>query len=91
MARSIDSVNQFVARLLKKRQLLRLEQGVVSVAAELAALTACALGGDDGRTLYVTMGRVMVTPEQSRAARTGAILQLRTDAMLSPFANGSRA
>lgn len=52
--------------------------------------TACALGGADGRTLYVTVGRVMVTPDESRAARTGAVLQLRTDAMLAPFATGSR-
>jgi sugar lactone lactonase YvrE len=42
--------------------------------------TACALGGEDGRTLYVTTGRVMVTPEQSRAARGGAIWQARVDA-----------
>lgn len=46
--------------------------------------TACAIGGSDGRTLYVTVGRVMVTPEESRALRGGAILQLSLDAMLSP-------
>jgi sugar lactone lactonase YvrE len=34
--------------------------------------TACALDAD-GRTLYVTTGRVMVTPEESRAALGGAI------------------
>ncbi|HEY0825473.1 MAG TPA: SMP-30/gluconolactonase/LRE family protein, partial [Ramlibacter sp.] len=34
--------------------------------------TACALGGPDGRTLYVTTGRVIVTPAQSRAALGGA-------------------
>jgi sugar lactone lactonase YvrE len=38
--------------------------------------TACALGGEDGRKLYVTVGRVLVTPEQSLAARTGAILRM---------------
>jgi sugar lactone lactonase YvrE len=37
--------------------------------------TACALD-DTGRTLYVTTGRVLVTPEESRAARTGAILSM---------------
>jgi sugar lactone lactonase YvrE len=39
--------------------------------------TACALGGPDGRTLYVSAGRVMATPEESRAARGGAIYRLR--------------
>ena len=38
--------------------------------------TACALGGDDAHTLYVTTGRVMVTPQESRAALGGAILKL---------------
>ena len=41
--------------------------------------TACALGGEEGRTLYVTMGKVMVTPEESRAMRSGAIMQVRLD------------
>ena len=40
---------------------------------------ACALGGEDGRTLYVLVGRVMVTPEQSLSARTGAILMARVE------------
>ena len=40
---------------------------------------ACALGGDDGRTLFVCTGRVMVTPEQSRAALGGAIWQARVE------------
>lgn len=46
--------------------------------------TACALGGADGRTLYVTVGRVMVTPAESRAAGSGAVLQLPLDVMLAP-------
>jgi sugar lactone lactonase YvrE len=68
------------------REVLRVKEGgeITHRVATPEQATACALGGGDGRTLYVTVGRVMVTPEQSREARTGAILQLRTDAMLSP-------
>ena len=75
------------------REVLRVKEGgeITHRIATTEQATACALGGEDGRTLYVTVGRVMVTPEQSRAARTGAILQLRTDAMLSPFSTGSRS
>ncbi len=40
--------------------------------------TACALDGD-GRTLYVTAGRVITTPEASLAARTGAVLTIALD------------
>ena len=74
------------------REVLRVREGgeVTHRLATPEQATACALGGGDGGTLYVTTGRVIVTPEQSRAARTGAILQLRTDAMLLPFSNGSR-
>ena len=51
--------------------------------------TACALGGADGGTLYVTTGRVMVTPEESRAARSGAVLQASVAAILRSFSTGS--
>ena len=40
---------------------------------------ACMLGGEDRRTLYVLTGRVMVTPEQSRAALTGRISTVRVE------------
>jgi sugar lactone lactonase YvrE len=75
------------------REVLRVKEGgaITQRIATTEQATACVLGGEDGRTLYVTVGRVMVTPEQSRAARTGAILQLRTDAMLSPFSTGTRS
>jgi sugar lactone lactonase YvrE len=74
------------------REVLRVEEGgaITHRIATTEQATACILGGEDGRTLYVTVGRVMVTPEQSRAARSGAILQLRTDAMLSPFSSSAR-
>jgi sugar lactone lactonase YvrE len=36
---------------------------------------ACMLGGSDRRTLFVLTGRVMVTPQQSLAERSGAIWQ----------------
>jgi len=61
------------------REVLRVREGgaIVQRFGTGEQATACALGGDDGRTLYVTVGRVMATPEQSRAERTGAILQMR--------------
>jgi hypothetical protein len=37
-----------------------------------------------------TAGRVTVMPQHSREARTGVVLRLRADVMLSPFATGSR-
>lgn len=40
---------------------------------------ACMLGGEDRRTLYVCTGRVMVTPEQARAALGSEILQMRVE------------
>ena len=40
---------------------------------------ACMLGGADRRTLYILTGRVLVTPEQSRAQRTGMIYAARVD------------
>lgn len=63
------------------REVLRVREGgeITHRIATPQQATACALGGEDGHTLYVTMGRVMVTPEESRAARTGAIMQVRVD------------
>ena len=63
------------------REVLRVREGgeITHRMATTQQATACALGGADGRTLYVTVGRVLVTPEESRAARTGAILQARLD------------
>jgi sugar lactone lactonase YvrE len=63
------------------REVLRVREGgaITERLATGEQATACALGGADGRTLYVTTGRVLVTPEQSRAARTGAILQARVE------------
>lgn len=40
---------------------------------------ACALGGADGRTLYVCTGRVMVTPQESLRALGGAIWQTQVE------------
>ncbi|MEJ8839742.1 SMP-30/gluconolactonase/LRE family protein [Ramlibacter sp. AN1133] len=50
--------------------------------------TACAIGGEDGGSLFVTTGRVMVTPEQSRRARGGAVLRMPLPATLPRFAAG---
>jgi sugar lactone lactonase YvrE len=40
---------------------------------------ACTLGGEDRRTLFVLTGRVLVTPEQSRAERSGMIYSARVE------------
>jgi sugar lactone lactonase YvrE len=63
------------------RELLRVREGgdITHRIATPEQALACALGGEDGRTLYVCTGKVMVTPEQSRSARTGKILQARVD------------
>lgn len=59
------------------REVLRVREGgeITHRIATGEQATACVLGGDDGRTLYVTTGRVMVTPQESRAALGGAILR----------------
>jgi sugar lactone lactonase YvrE len=56
------------------REVLRVREGgeITHRVATGEQATACALD-DTGRTLYVTTGRVIVTPEESRAARSGAI------------------
>ena len=61
------------------REVLRVREGgeVLDRIATPEQATACELGGDDGRSLYICTGRVMVTPEQSRAALTGRIWQAR--------------
>ena len=66
------------------REVLRVREGgaVTHRIATGEQATACALAGD---ALYVSAGRVMVTPEQSRAARSGAILRV----VLSGLAPGS--
>lgn len=63
------------------REVLRVREGgaVLDRIATPEQATACELGGEDGRTLYVCTGRVMVTPEQSRAALSGRIWQARVD------------
>ncbi len=40
---------------------------------------ACMLGGEDRSTLFVLTGRVLVTPEQSLAARSGMVYTMRVD------------
>jgi sugar lactone lactonase YvrE len=40
---------------------------------------ACVLGGADRKTLFVLTGRVLVTPEQSRAERSGMIYAARVE------------
>jgi sugar lactone lactonase YvrE len=40
---------------------------------------ACMLGGEDRRTLFVLTGKVMLTPAESLAQRTGAIHTVRVD------------
>jgi sugar lactone lactonase YvrE len=56
------------------REVLRVHEGgeVTHRLATPQQAVACALD-QAGRTLYVATGRVMVTPEQARAARGGAI------------------
>lgn len=63
------------------REVLRVREGgeVTHRIATAEQAVACALGGADGRTLYVCTGRVMVTPDQSRAAPGGAIWQARVE------------
>jgi sugar lactone lactonase YvrE len=60
------------------REVLRVREGgeITQRIATPQQATACALGGPEGRTLYVTAGRVMTTPEESRAARSGAIYRV---------------
>jgi sugar lactone lactonase YvrE len=68
------------------REVLRVKEGgevTHCIATEDGAI-ACALGGEDGRSLFVSTGSVFVTPEQSLAARTGKIWQLKVDVPAAP-------
>lgn len=60
------------------REVLRVREGgeLTHRIAMPQQATACALD-DEGRTLYVTVGRVITTPAEARAARSGAVLQVR--------------
>jgi sugar lactone lactonase YvrE len=61
------------------REVLRVREGGV-IAERLATdgqAVACMLGGADRRTLFVLTGRVLTTPEESLAERTGAIWTVR--------------
>jgi sugar lactone lactonase YvrE len=60
------------------REVIRVREGgeVTHRIATRAQAVACMLGGLERRTLFVLTGKVMVTPEQSRASLTGAIFTL---------------
>jgi sugar lactone lactonase YvrE len=57
------------------REVIRVRKGgeVTHRIATPGQAVACMLGGLDRRTLFVLMGKVMTTPEQSREALTGTI------------------
>ena len=57
------------------REVLRVRGGgaITHRIATPAQAVACMLGGPDRTTLFVLTGRVLVTPEQSRAERSGVI------------------
>jgi sugar lactone lactonase YvrE len=61
------------------REVIRVREGgaVTQRIATPGQALACMLGGPDRCTLFVLMGKVMVTPEQSRQNLTGAICTLR--------------
>ena len=63
------------------REVLRVREGgeITHRIATQDQAVACMLGGDDGRTLFVCTGRVMVTPEQSLAARSGKIWRVEVE------------
>ncbi len=60
------------------REVLRVRAGgaVTHRIATPGQAVACMLGGSDRKTLFVLTGRVLVTPEQSRAERSGVIYVL---------------
>ena len=60
------------------REVIRVREGgeVTHRIATPGQAVACMLGGPDRRTLFVLTGKVMVTPEQSRASLTGMIYTL---------------
>lgn len=61
------------------REVLRVRKGgeVVDRIPTEGKAIACMLGGEDRRTLFVLTGRVLVTPQQSLAQRSGAIWRTR--------------
>lgn len=61
------------------REVLRVEEGgaVTDRIPTEDQAVACMLGGSDRRTLFVLTGRVLVTPQQSLAQRSGAIWTTR--------------
>jgi sugar lactone lactonase YvrE len=61
------------------REVIRVREGgaVTQRMATPGQALACMLGGPDRCTLFVLMGKVMVTPEQSRQSLTGTIYTLR--------------
>ena len=63
------------------REVLRVQEGgrITHRLATPQQAVACALGGEDGRTLYVCTGKVMVTPAQAREALEARILQARVE------------
>lgn len=68
------------------REVVRVKEGgelTHRIATEDEAI-ACALGGDDGRSLFVSTGSVFVTPGQSLASRTGKIWQTRVEVPAAP-------
>ena len=60
------------------REVIRVREGgeVTHRIATPGQAVACMLGGPDRRTLFVLTGKVMVTPEQSRASLSGMIYTL---------------
>ena len=61
------------------REVIRVREGgaVTHRIATPGQALACMLGGPGRRTLFVLLGKVMVTPEQSRQSLTGTIHTLR--------------
>ncbi len=58
------------------REVLRVREGgeITHRIPTAGQAVACMLGGEDRRTLFVLTGRVLVTPEESLAERSGMIL-----------------
>lgn len=63
------------------REVLRVREGgqVLERFATEDQAVACALGGADGRTLFVCTGKVMVTPDEAVSMRRGRIWRVQVD------------
>ena len=63
------------------REVLRVRKGgeITHRIATSEQAVACMLGGADRRTLFVATGRVLVTPEESLAQRSGMISSVRVE------------